>query len=120
VLSFYLVALGVAYPVGSLVQGPVIDRIGIGWTTAASAVLLALVMAAVAAWRPAMVRAITTLPDGPLPDLDRPGGDRPDGPPVPPGLGRELRVVAGVALAHDAGVAADADRDLACDGDPVQ
>jgi hypothetical protein len=125
VLSFYLVALGVAYPVGSLVQGPVIDRIGIGWTTAASAVLLALVMAAVAAWRPGVVRAITTLPDGPLPDLDLPdldrsGGDRPDGPPVPPGLGGELRVVAGVALAHDAGVAADADRDLARDGDPVQ
>ena len=130
VLSFYLVALGVAYPVGSLVQGPVIDRIGIGWTTAASAVLLALVMAAVAAWRPGVVRAITTLPDVPLPDLglpggeppggEPPGGDRPDGPPAPPGLGRELRVVAGVALAHDAGVAADADRDIARDGDPVQ
>jgi MFS family permease len=125
VLSFYLVALGVAYPVGSLVQGPVIDRIGIGWTTAASAVLLALVMAAVAAWRPGVVRAITTLPDVPLPireppDGDLPDGDLPDVPPAPPGLGRELRVVAGVALAHDAGVAADADRDVARDGDPVQ
>jgi predicted MFS family arabinose efflux permease len=65
VLSFYLVALGVAYPIGSLVQGPVIDRIGVGWTTAGSALLLALVMAAVVAWRPALVRAITTLPDEP-------------------------------------------------------
>jgi MFS family permease len=65
VLSFYLVALGVAYPVGSLVQGPVIDRIGVGWTTAGSALLLALVMAAVTALRPALVRAITTLPDEP-------------------------------------------------------
>jgi MFS family permease len=64
VLSFYLVALGIAYPIGSLVQGPVIDRIGVGWTTAASALLLSLVMAAVAAWRPGLVRAITTLPDG--------------------------------------------------------
>jgi len=65
VLSFYLVALGVAYPIGSLVQGPVIDRIGVGWTTAGSALLLALVMAAVAVWRPALVRAITTLPGEP-------------------------------------------------------
>jgi predicted MFS family arabinose efflux permease len=65
VLSFYLVALGVAYPIGSLVQGPVIDQIGVGWTTAGSALLLSLVMAAVALWRPALVRAITTLPDEP-------------------------------------------------------
>src|SRR5262249_10493551 len=28
ILSFYLVALGVSYPIGSLVQGPVIDRVG--------------------------------------------------------------------------------------------
>ena len=73
VLSFYLVALGVAYPVGSLVQGPVIDRIGVGWTTAGSALLLALVMAAVAAWRPALVRAITTLSDEPPAALTAPG-----------------------------------------------
>jgi MFS family permease len=65
VLSFYLVALGVAYPVGSLVQGPVIDRLGIGWTTAAAAALLSLVMAAVAVWRPGVVRAITSRPDSP-------------------------------------------------------
>ena len=45
VLSFFLVALGVAYPVGSLVQGPVIDRIGLGWTTAGTAGLLTLIMA---------------------------------------------------------------------------
>ena len=63
VLSFFLVALGVAYPVGALAQGPVIDRIGLGWTTAAAAGLLGLVMAAVAYWRPDMARAITG--DGP-------------------------------------------------------
>ncbi len=63
VLSFFLVALGVAYPVGALAQGPVIDRIGLGWTTAGAAVLLALVMAAVAYWRRDMARAITG--DGP-------------------------------------------------------
>jgi len=59
VLSFFLVALGVAYPIGSLVQGPVIDRIGLGWTTAGTALLLALIMASVAVWKPAIVRAIT-------------------------------------------------------------
>ena len=46
VLSFYLVALGVAYPIGSLIQGPVVDRIGIGWTTTGTALLLTLVLGA--------------------------------------------------------------------------
>ncbi|MEP7025309.1 MAG: MFS transporter, partial [Actinomycetota bacterium] len=61
ILSFYLVALGVAYPVGALVQGPVIDQIGVGWTTAGSALLLSAVLAAVALWRPRAVRAITSV-----------------------------------------------------------
>jgi MFS family permease len=58
ILSFFLVALGVAYPIGALVQGPVIDRIGVGWTTAGTAVLLSLIMATVALWRPGVARAI--------------------------------------------------------------
>ena len=60
VLSFFLVALGVAYPLGSLAQGPVIDRIGLGWTTAGSAVLLALVMGVVAVRRPDLARVISS------------------------------------------------------------
>jgi MFS family permease len=59
VLSFFLVALGVAYPIGSLAQGPVIDWIGLGWTTAGTALALALVMAAVAVRKPGLVRLIT-------------------------------------------------------------
>ena len=59
VLSFFLVALGVAYPIGSLAQGPVIDRIGIGTTTAGTALLLLLIMAFVAIRRPGIVRSIT-------------------------------------------------------------
>jgi MFS family permease len=59
VLSFFMVALGVAYPIGSLAQGPVIDRIGLGWTTGGTAALLALIMVIVALRRPAFVRAIT-------------------------------------------------------------
>jgi MFS family permease len=58
VLSLYLVALGVAYPVGSLVQGPIVDRIGIGWTTTATALLLSLVLAVIAVWRPSARRAL--------------------------------------------------------------
>ncbi len=59
VLSFFLVALGVAYPLGSLAQGPVIDRVGLGWTTAGTALLLLVIMAAVAFGRPNFARAIT-------------------------------------------------------------
>ena len=59
ILSFFLVALGVAYPIGSLAQGPVIDWIGLGWTTAGTALLLSLIMAAVAWRNPGLVRAIT-------------------------------------------------------------
>ncbi|HUZ24936.1 MAG TPA: MFS transporter [Streptosporangiaceae bacterium] len=58
VLSLYLVALGVAYPVGALLQGPVVDRIGIGWTTTGTALLLSLVMAVVAARGPGVRRAL--------------------------------------------------------------
>jgi MFS family permease len=58
VLSFFLVALGVAYPLGSLAQGPIIDWIGLGWTTAGTALLLAVIMAGVALTRPGTVRAI--------------------------------------------------------------
>ena len=34
VLSLYLVALGVSYPIGSLMQGPLADSLGLAWTTA--------------------------------------------------------------------------------------
>jgi MFS family permease len=58
VLGLYLVALGVGYPVGSLIQGPVVDRIGIGWTTTATALLLALVLAVAAGALPGVRRAL--------------------------------------------------------------
>jgi MFS family permease len=52
ILSIYLVALGVAYPIGSLVQGPVADKIGLPWTTAGAAALLAILLGAVRLLRP--------------------------------------------------------------------
>jgi MFS family permease len=81
VLSFFLVALGVAYPIGSLAQGPVIDWIGLGWTTAATAALLALIMAVVALRGRRFVRAIIGGMNADLPDfLER--AAPPDSPPV--------------------------------------
>jgi len=77
VLSFFLVALGVAYPAGSLVQGPVIGLIGIAATTAGTACLLLLIMVATAFWRPRIVRSIVSVaPARPAPDAlsaDPPG-----------------------------------------------
>ena len=58
VLSFFLVALGVSYPVGTLVQGRIADTIGVGWTTVASALTLSLATAAVAVFRPRFRRAL--------------------------------------------------------------
>jgi MFS family permease len=69
VLSFFLVALGVAYPIGALAQGPVADHIGVGWTTVAAALVLAAIYVLVS-WRsPAFVRALLA----PEADDDAPG-----------------------------------------------
>jgi MFS family permease len=58
VLSFFMVALGVAYPIGSLAQGPVADHLGVGWTTVGSALLLG-VISLTARWRwPGFVEAV--------------------------------------------------------------
>jgi MFS family permease len=60
VLSFYLVALGVAYPVGALVQGPLVDRFGLSWTTGGTAALLAVTMLGVRVLRPGVRDALVT------------------------------------------------------------
>ena len=77
VLSFFLVALGVAYPIGALAQGPVANHIGVGWTTVGAALVLGLVCVLVAWRRPGFVQAITAREpaDGailtPRPDMAR-------------------------------------------------
>jgi len=58
VLSFFLVALGVAYPIGALVQGPIANHIGVAWTTVASALALGAVCLLVAWRRPGFVKAL--------------------------------------------------------------
>ena len=94
VLSFFLVALGVAYPAGSLVQGPVIDQIGIGATTAGTALLLLMIMAVTALRWPGVVRSVIDGMNGepvtgPVPQAGPVPPARPvaqDGPVPPDGL----------------------------------
>jgi MFS family permease len=59
ILSLFMVALGVAYPLGSLAQGPLADRLGVAWVTAGSALVLAAVVVLVRSQRPAFAAAIT-------------------------------------------------------------
>jgi len=58
VLSLYLVALGVSYPIGSLVQGPLADALGLAWTTAGAGALLAIVLVATRLVRPGVFRSL--------------------------------------------------------------
>ena len=65
ILALYLMALGVAYPLGSLAEGPLADRVGLGWTTAGGAVLLAMALIGIAVARPGLFRAVTAEPVAP-------------------------------------------------------
>lgn len=58
VLSLYLVALGVIYPAGSMVQGAVADRIGLGETTILFALVMLVVVVALAVGRPQALAAL--------------------------------------------------------------
>jgi MFS family permease len=58
VLSLYLVALGVSYPIGSVVQGPLADSLGLAWTTAGAGALLAIALVAVRVLRPGIFRSL--------------------------------------------------------------
>jgi MFS family permease len=79
VLSFFLVALGVAYPIGSLAQGPVANHLGVGWTTVGTALLLGAISLVVGCRWPGFVRAAA-------------GGE-----PAGPATAREAAAVAGPA-----------------------
>jgi MFS family permease len=58
ILSVYLVALGVVYPIGSIIQGPLADHIGLGLTTTIFAAMLLVVLAVLKVRRPAMLRVL--------------------------------------------------------------
>jgi MFS family permease len=72
VVSLYFLALGVLYPVGATIQGPIADHLGLGPVTAGAAVaLLAFVALARAVW-PDGLRALDDLAAYPAPGP--PGG----------------------------------------------
>ncbi len=60
VLSLYLVALGVGYPIGSLVQGPLADALGLAWTTAGAGALLAVLLLLARITRPGVFQALAS------------------------------------------------------------
>ena len=69
VLSFYFLALGVVYPIGATLQGPVADRVGLGVVTASSGVVMVAALLVVRLVRPARFAALDDQPDQP----DQPG-----------------------------------------------
>ena len=58
ILSLYMVALGVVYPIGSVIQGALGDRIGLRTVTAGGAALFVVVMLAARATRPDLAAAL--------------------------------------------------------------
>ena len=58
ILSIYLVALGVVYPIGSLIQGPLADRFGLAATTSVFAAALLVIFAVLAVVRPETFRVL--------------------------------------------------------------
>jgi MFS family permease len=62
VLSFYFLALGVIYPLGTLIQGPIADHIGLGAMTAISGVLLLALVALIRVVRPERIAALDDPP----------------------------------------------------------
>jgi predicted MFS family arabinose efflux permease len=59
IIGVYLVALGVVYPIGSLIQGPLADRIGLAVTTGAAGALLAVALVAIRVVRPGLLAALS-------------------------------------------------------------
>lgn len=60
VLSIYMLGLGIVYPIGAVVQGAIADHVGVETITVAGAVLLFVVLALLAVFRP---RVFTSLGD---------------------------------------------------------
>lgn len=63
ILSLYMVALGVVYPIGAIVQGFVGDRIGLRAVTAGTAVIYLAVVAAVGLARPGIAASYDDPPE---------------------------------------------------------
>ncbi len=59
VLALYLMALGVSYPIGALLQGPIADRVGLPWTTSGAAALLVFLLIGVPGLRRSVKAALS-------------------------------------------------------------
>ncbi len=79
VLGIYMMALGILYPAGAVIQGAVADRVGVRAVTVAGAAVLAAALTVMILLRPAVLTALD----------DRPAGVTPDRPP------RERRGIGG-------------------------
>jgi MFS family permease len=66
VMSLLMVLLGALYPLGSVVQGAIADRVGLRATTAGAGVLMAVTLLAVRLLRPGTARAL----DEPVPEAE--------------------------------------------------
>ncbi len=58
VLSLYMLALGLLYPVGAVVQGAIAGAVGLRYVTVGAAVLLVAVLAAIALVRPGILASL--------------------------------------------------------------
>ncbi len=67
VLSFLMVLLGSLYPLGSVLQGAIADRVGLRATTAGAGVLMATALFVVRLSRPAVAHALDTEPSDATP-----------------------------------------------------
>jgi MFS family permease len=88
VLSLLMVLLGTLYPLGSVVQGAVADRVGLRATTAGAAILMGAALLAARLLRPDVARALDEPVSSGTADGGAGDGDEPDGArhlPVPPG-----------------------------------
>jgi MFS family permease len=82
VVSLYFLALGTLYPIGSMIQGPIADRIGLGQVTVLGALAMLAVVAVLRATRPEPLRALDDVDAYPSPLVPSPSpagtGARPE------------------------------------------
>ena len=105
-LGIYMMALGILYPVGALIQGALADRLGLRWVTAAGALLLLTALAATV-WSGRFPAALDGPPPVGAPDapgapadaLGAPGAPAGPEPPLAEGVGAPVRAPGPAAAA---------------------
>jgi predicted MFS family arabinose efflux permease len=63
VLSFYMMALGIAYPIAAVIQGQIANHLGVRAVTVGGAVILLVVLVVLATFRPQLLGALGDLRD---------------------------------------------------------